>query len=273
MQQLVLFLVFLVWTFLRSNAQELYVFSNPASNIPARSLMLKAMGKSMVSYHNLEREYRISPEVQVGLHKNLMVAGGVSFSDMFFQNQQQFESFRFYGKYRFLSKDDIHRHFRMAVHGSYAWSNNPLVYQEMTMEGDNSGLQTGIIATGLINKLAVSGGVSYMILQGGARKINFGFPFSQQAMTYNLSAGYLLFPFTYKGYEQLNVNLYCELLGQKNTDLNTGFVDVAPAIQFIIASKMRINAGARFQINGNAHRMANEAIYISMEYNLLNIFK
>jgi hypothetical protein len=273
MKRVVFFLVFMVWAISKVRAQELYVFSNPASNIPARSLMFKAMGKRMVSYHNLEREYRISPEVQVGLHKNLMVAGGVSFSDMFFQNQQQFESFRFYSKYRFLSKDDIHRHFRMAVHGSYAWSNNPLVYQEMNTEGDNSGLQTGIIATGLIDKLAVSGGLSYMQLQREARKINFGFPFSQQAITYNLSAGYLLFPFTYKGYEQLNVNLYCELLGQKNTDLNTGFIDVAPAIQFIIASKMRINAGARYQLKGNAHRMANEAIYVSLEYYLLNVFK
>ena len=254
-------------------AQELYIFSNPASNIPARSLMMKAMGKSMVSYHNLEREYRFSPELQVGLHKNLMVTGAVSFSDMFFQNKQEFESFRFYAKYRFLSKDDIHSHFRMAFHTSYTWTNNPLVYQEINAEGDNTGWQSGLIATGLLNKLAVSGGVSYMQLQRGKRKINFGFPFSENALSYNLSAGYLLFPFNYKNYQQLNVNLYCELLGQQNVDINAGFLDVAPAIQFIIASKMRINAGARYQISGNAHRMAQQAYYLSMEYYILNFFR
>jgi hypothetical protein len=55
------------------------MFTNPASNIPAKSIVLKAMGKTMKSYHNLEREYRFSPECQVGLNKNLMVAGGMSF--------------------------------------------------------------------------------------------------------------------------------------------------------------------------------------------------
>jgi hypothetical protein len=254
-------------------AQELYVFSNPASNIPARSLVFKAMGKSMVSYHNLEREYRLAPELQAGILKNLMVSGAISLSDMFFQNEQEFESFRFYAKYRFLSKDDIHSHFRMALHASYVWSKNPLVYQELNTEGDNTGLQTGLIATSLINKLAISGGVSYMQLQSAKRKINFGLPFSENALSYNLSLGYLLFPFQYKDYQQINVNLYAEFLGQKNTDLDAGFLDVAPAIQFIIASKMRINAGARFQLAGNAHRMANEAIYVSLEYYLLNVFK
>jgi hypothetical protein len=256
-----------------TSAQELYMFTNPASNIPAKSLVLKAMGKTMESYHNLEREYRFSPECQVGINKRLMVAGGLSFSDMFFEKGQRFESFRVYSKYRFLSKDDIHRHFRMAVHATYSWSRNPLVYQEMNLEGDNRGLQTGVIATGLVNKLAVSGGISYMQLLHDQRKINFGFPFSNQALTYNLSMGYLLFPFSYKSYQQVNVNLYCELLGQRNTDLNVGFMDVAPAIQFILASRMRINAGARYQLAGSAHRMTTQAYYLSMEYYLLNVIK
>ena len=266
-------LIFLLIFSLLSTAQELYMFTNPASNIPAKSIVLKAMGKTMKSYHNLEREYRFSPECQVGLNKNLMVAGGLSFSDMFFEDGQRFESFRVYSKYRFLSKDDIHRHFRMAVHATYSWSRNPLVYQEMNLEGDNAGLQTGIIATGLVNKLAVSGGVSYMQLFHDRRKINFGFPFSNNAIGYNLSAGYLLFPVSYKSFKQVNVNLYCEFLGQRNTDLNVGFMDVAPAIQLILASKMRINAGARYQLAGTAHRMTTQAYFLSMEYYLLNVIK
>jgi hypothetical protein len=77
----------------------------------------------------------------------------------------------------------------------------------------------------------------------------------------------------YKSYDQVNVNLYCEFLGQQNTDLNVGFIDVAPAIQLIVASRMRINAGARYQLAGSAHRMATEAYYVSLEYYLLNVFK
>lgn len=255
------------------SAQELYMFTNPASNIPAKSIVLKAMGKTMKSYHNLEQEYRFSPECQVGINKKIMVSGGLSFSDMFFEEGHRFESFRLYTKYRFFSQDDVHRHFRMAVHATYSWSRNPLVYQELNLEGDNTGLQTGVIATGLVNKLAVSGGISYLQLLHDKRKINFGFPFSTNAIAYNLSAGYLLFPFSYKSYKQVNVNLYCELLGQRNTDLNVGFMDVAPAIQLILASKMRINAGARYQISGNAHRMAQQAYYLSMEYYILNFFR
>ena len=255
------------------HAQELYVFSNPASNIPAKSLVLKGMGKSVPSIHHAGNEYRFSPESQIGLHKNLMLTGGVSFSDMYFRNQQAFESFRVSAKYRFLSKDDVHRHFRMAAHAGYSWSDNPLVYQELNLEGDNGGWQTGLIATGLVNKLAVSAGVSYLNVLQTNKTIVSVFPFSNQAILYNLSTGYLLFPMKYKSYDQVNVNLYCEFLGQQNTDLNLGFIDVAPAIQLIVASKMRINAGARYQLTGSAHRMATQAYYVSVEYYLLNVFK
>jgi hypothetical protein len=256
-----------------SLAQELYVLTNPASNIPAKSLVLKGMGKVVPSVHHSGYEYRFSPEGQVGLHKNWMLTSGVSFSDMYFRQQQTFESFRVSAKYRFLSKDDVHRHFRMAAHAGYGWSDNPIVYQELSLDGDNGGWQTGLIATSLVNKLAVSAGVSYLNVLQTNRKIDMGFPFSKNALTYNLSAGYLLFPYRYKSYDQLNVNLYCEFLGQQNTDLNKGFVDVAPAIQLIIASRMRINAGARYQLAGSAYRMATQAYYVSVEYYLLNVIK
>jgi hypothetical protein len=273
MRHYLIFFTVILFYVTKGFSQELYIFSNPASNIPAKSLVLKGMGKSVVAYHDLNREYRFASEIQVGIHKNLMVAGGLSFSDMYFLSKQQFESYRIYAKYRFLSKDGLHQHFRMAAHASYSRTNNPLVYQELNTEGDNTGFQTGLIATGLVNKLAVSGGLSYMQLEKGKRKINLGLPFSNNAFNYNLSLGYLLFPFKYKDYRQVNLNLYCELLGQKNTDINRSFIDVAPAIQLIVASRMRINAGARFQLSGNTHRMANEAVYVSLEYYILNALK
>ena len=251
-------------------AQELYMFTNPASNIPAKAWVVKGMGKAIASSHHKGGEYRFAPECQVGLNKNWMVSGGLSFSDMFERSGLQFESFRGYAKYRFLSLDDVHRHFRMAVHGSYAWSNNPLRYQELNFEGDHSGFQWGIIGTGLVHKLAVSGGVSLLQRMGSQTKPALNVRVSDQAMGYHLSAGYLLFPLRYKDYRQVNVNLYVELLGQRNLDMKAGFMDVAPAIQFVFASRLRINAGARYQLYGSTSRMATQAAYLSMEYYFLN---
>jgi hypothetical protein len=254
-------------------AQELYVFTNPASNIPAKAIVAKASAKSMISYHNNEREFRFSPEVQVGLSKKLMLAGGVSFSNMFFESKQQFESARLYAKYRFLSKDDVHKHFRMAAFATGAWSNNELVYQELNLDGDNSGFQLGLVATQLIHKFAASAGVSYVTQLETKSKLPLGLPFSNRAVQYNLSTGYLLLPVKYKNYQQLNVNLYCELLGQQSTDIKSGFIDMAPALQFIFKSSTRVNFGSRFQLKGNAHRMANQSLFVSIEHYFLNALK
>lgn len=255
------------------SAQELYVYTNPASNIPAKSVVAKLSGKTMKAYHNNEREYRFSPEVQVGLSKNLMITAGTSFSDMFFQNSMQFESVRLYAKYRFLSKDNLHKHFRMAAFVMGAWSNNPLVYQELNLEGDNSGIQTGLIATQLVKKFAASAGVSWVRQLEQKNKINFGPAFSNHALQYNLSMGYLLFPRSYNSYNQTNLNLYCEFLGQQNTDIKAGFVDMAPSLQLIFKSSTRLNVGTRFQLTGTAHRMAKESVFISVEHYFLNALK
>jgi hypothetical protein len=256
-----------------AQGQELYVFTNPASNIPAKALVAKLSTKSMESYHNLNREFRISPELQAGITKNLMVAGGASFSNMFFQNNMAFESARLYAKYRFYSNDAAHKHFRAAVFAQGSWSNNPLVYQEFNLDGDNSGFQIGAVGTQLVNKFAVSGGISYVRQLERINKIEFFRGFSNEAVQYNLSMGYLLFPRNYESIKQTNINLYCEFLGQRNTDMSVGFLDIAPALQFIFNSKARVNFGGRFQLSGNAHRMADRSVFLSFEYYILNAFK
>ncbi|HMO32485.1 MAG TPA: hypothetical protein PKE63_07550 [Lacibacter sp.] len=257
---------------LYSFSQELYVFSNPASNIPSHSLVAKTGIKTMRSVHSGNREYRLMPELQAGLTKNLMLAGSLNFSDMFFRNGLQWEGARLYTKYRFFSSDAVHRHFRLAAYAQGAWSRNPLVYQEFNLEGDNSGIQTGLIATQLVKKLAVSGGLSYVRQLEQKDKVSYGRPFSNEALQYNLSMGYLLFPRSYTSYQQTNLNLYCELLGQRNTDLGAGFTDLAPALQLIFNSRTRFNLGGRFQVAGNAHRMARESVFLSVEHYFLNAF-
>jgi len=252
------------------SGQELYVFSSPASNVPARSITAKASAKSLVSYHNSEREYRIMAELQTGLSKNWMLSGGVSFSDMYFKKGQRFESIRLYTKYRFLSKDDVHRHFRMAAFISGSWSRNPLVYQELTTDGDNNAIQAGVIATQLIRRLALSGTISNISLTGNPSKIEFGLPFYRNVIQYSLSGGYLILPLEYTSYKQVNLNAYLEFLGQYAPSARAGFIDVAPAVQLIFNSTTRVNFGARFELTGNFHRMANQSFLLSVEHTMLN---
>lgn len=254
-------------------AQELYVFTNPASNIPGKSLVAKLATKTMRSSHSNENEWRIMPEVQLGINKKLMLSATGSFSNMFFQDAVKFESAKLYAKYRFYSYDEVHQHFRAAAFATAAWSKNPLVYQELNLDGDNSGVQVGMIATQLIKKFAATAGVSYIRQLEKTDKVNLGFPFSNEGIQYNISMGYLVFPRNYKSYKQTNFNLYCEFLGMKNTDIGKSFIDIAPAFQLIFNSSTRVNAGARYQLAGNAHRMAKESYFISLEYYFLNVLK
>ena len=213
------------------------------------------------------------PEMQVGISKKIMLTAAASFSNMFFEEGMRYESARLYAKYRFYSKDEVHKHFRAAAFAAGAWSNNPLVYQELNLDGDNSGVQAGLIATQLVNKFAAGAGVSYIRQLEQKDKVFFGPPFSNEGIQYNFSMGYLLFPRSYTSYNQTNLNLYCEFLGLKNTDISRSFLDIAPAIQLIFKSSTRVNLGARYQLAGNAHRMATQSFYVSLEHYFLNALK
>jgi len=274
MHRLIFFIFLIISSSMQCiSAQELYVFSSPASNLPARSLTAKLSLKSLASYHNSERENRFMGEIQAGLSKNLMISGGVSFSDMYFQKGQRFESYRLYTKYRFLSNDDIHRHFRMAAFVSGSWSRNPLVYQELSTDGDNNAIQAGLIATQLIKRLAISTTISQISVVGNASKIELGFPFIRNTFQYSVSGGYLFFPVKYTSYKQVNLNGYLEFIGQYAPSVSSGFLDAAPAVQFIFNSTTRLNLGARFQVAGSFHRMANQSFFFSVEHTMLNQWK
>jgi hypothetical protein len=97
--------------------------------------------------------------------------------------------------------------------------------------------------------------------------------YGYQAFNYSLSAGYLLFPRKYKSYEQTNFNVYVELIGSKGLDRDYAFTDLAPAIQLIVNSNAKINAGYRFQISGGAYRMGTSSFSISYERSFLNAIK
>ena len=137
------------------------MFSEPASNMPAHSLSAKVSGRFAVPSSGRLAFQRYAPEIMLGLNKNWMLHGTAFFSD-FYNAGMHFEALRLYAKYRFFSQDEVHRHFRLAAFAEAAWSDNPFRYHDINLSGDNSGLEGGLIATQLIQRLAVSGTVSYL---------------------------------------------------------------------------------------------------------------
>ncbi len=257
-------------------AQELYPLTEPASNNPARSVAVKAMAMLHGDRHSGRTMQRYMTDVSLGLSKNLMLRGGGNFSNMH-QNAMIWEGARLYAKYRFLSNDDVHKHFRMAVFGMYGYSRNHLDHNEINlMMGEQSGVQAGVVATQLWNKLAVSGTVAWNeVLDGIRKEKQYSDLYAYQAINYSLSAGYLLLPFEYKDYNQTNLNLYVELLGGRNINFPAEkyWVDLAPSVQAIFNSTAKLNAGFRFQLSGDVYRLAENGVFVSFEYLFLNALK
>ena len=262
-------------SFLNTGAQELYVFTEPASNMPAKSMSLKLTGNFMgaQSWHDRPMQ-RYTPEVMFGLSKKWMLHLATTFSDMHTSNFR-WESAYLYAKYRFLSNDELHSHFRMAVFAEGAYSRSPFDNDEVSLQGDKSGIQAGLIATQLWHKLAISSTISHIQVLDESRsdKVLYVPERIYQVMNYSLSAGYLLLPREYTDYKQLNINLYTELLAQQSLDRSGYYVDLAPAVQVIFASNTKLNIGYRFEISGDMSRMADKSWLISLERTFLNALR
>jgi hypothetical protein len=262
-----------------SKAQELFVHADPASNMPAKSIAFALTNKHMPqTIHSRTPENRTQFQLHFGLSKNLMLTGGVTFSDMY-TSAFEWESASLYAKYRFFSNDDVHAHFRMAGFAKLAYSKNDLYYDEIDFDGDQSGLQLGLIATKLINRFAISGTVSYNRVLSSLPKFYIADPFYYNAVNYSLSTGLLILPVEYKDYKQTNVNLYMELLGMQNIDGGfTGIkryaIDLAPSVQFIFNSQFKVDISHRYQIASNGmHRMWTNSWFLRLEYDWLNALK
>ena len=246
-------------------AQEQYVNTEPASNMAAKSLGIRVENQG---YFKPDFKHRSTLELMYGVNKNLMVHSTAYLSN-FYQNKQRFEGLSAYTKYRFYSVDTVQRHFRMAVFAKVASIKNPVSNQEIALEGDNTGVQSGLIATQLIHKLALSGSLSYlraMENRGGYQPVN------RNSIAYTLSAGYLLFPKQYTNYEQTNINLYAELLGKTNPGKGQYYLDVAPAVQFIFNSVLRVDLSYRTPLTNCMIRNTQNMYLVRIEYNLFNLF-
>jgi hypothetical protein len=249
-----------------TRAQELYVNTEPASNMAAHSLgiRLENQGFNSGGFKN-----RTTLEAMYGATGKLMLHGAL-YNSNFYQSNQRFEGGSFYAKYRFLSVDTVQAHFRGAVFGKAAISRNPYMMQEVALEGDNSGLQGGVIFTKLMHKLALSGSASY--LRGLNSANDYGtITGAKEALAYTLSAGYLLLPKNYTSYNQVNLNLYAELLGKTNPGYGQSYLDVAPAVQFIFNSVCRLDFSYRTPLHNNMQRNSANMYLVRFEYNFFNL--
>jgi len=240
-------------------AQELFPSSEPASNMSAKSIGLR-LNNQLSDYKKSFSIVRINPEIMWGINKKWMMHVDAYVGNLY---QKEFlpEQFSLYFKYRFLSIDNVHSHFRMAAFGRLTAGNNNLQNDSM-MINYTSGYHAGIVITQLIHKLALSSTFGYQ------QNWNNTSP----SINYILSSGYLLFPRHYSKYNQLNCNLYVELIGRKMILNKESFIDVAPAIQFIINSVARIDVLYQTKLTGSNARKYNTAALIKLEYNFLNAY-
>lgn len=266
-----IFFVALLFFNLSAFSQELFVFTEPASNMPGKSFGFRDMNAFMfekdgkLNYHNM-------PELMWGINKKWMVH-----AQGFISNRQDggfdTEGGSLYAKYRFFSEDGIQSHFRMALYGRYSFNSADIHQQELETMGHNTGYEAGFIATKLLHKVAVSTSLSYERALDNKPGYKFPSTESNSAMNYTLSVGKLMLPKVYKSYKQTNVNLMLELLGQRLNGNGKSYLDLAPSIQFIINSQARIDLGYRQELYSTMNRTAPNGMILKFEYTFFNAFK
>jgi hypothetical protein len=253
-----------------ANAQELFVFTEPASNMPTNTLGFRVMNAFMRE-PGATLNYHLMPELMWGLNKNTMVhlQGFVSNRN----NTLVTEGGSIYAKYRFYSSDQVHSHFRMAGYGRFSMNNADIHQEEIETMGHNTGFELGFIATQLLNKVAISSSISYEQAGNNGTKYKFPTTQSNNATNYTLSFGKLMLPKEYTSYKQVNINLMLEMIGQRLNGSGKSFLDIAPSVQAIINSQARIDLGYRYELYSNMQRTAPNGVILKFEYTVFNFLK
>ena len=249
------------------HAQELFVMTEPASNMPTASIGVRDMSlfafkkTGGYNYHNM-------PELMWGVNKDWMVHASAFLSDK--QGDLMLEGGSLYAKYRFFSVDDLHSHLRLAAYGRISTSNAEIHQEDIETMGMNSGYEIGAVATQLINKTALSASISYERAFNNQGNI-FPDEWSNSAMNYTFSVGQLMYPKKYTNFKQTNINAMLELLGQRLNQNGKSYLDVVPSIQFIVNSQARIDLAYRRQIYSDMERISANSILLKLEYTFFNV--
>ena len=243
--------------------QELFVVTDPASNVPTGSLSVRLSNSLFKEVYEDGYNYHLMPEVTYGITKNLMVRTSVFLSDR--SNSLYAEGANIFSKYRFYSSDDLHSHFRMAAFARYSFNRADIHQEQIEIMGHNSGYETGVVITQLINKVAISSSVSFE--KALDNKPDYEFPNTPR----NLQTSHkrLLIPTAVLiGHYTASA---AEFVGQTLNENGKTYIDLVPSIQFIFNSQARIDVGYRRELYSNMLRTAPNGIYLNFEYTFFNI--
>lgn len=279
------------------HAQELFPSTEQASTLP------KGVFAARFSFQTFQEplgrsKYWTALRAMYGLSRKLTVIGTLSASNhhlkafpgslinyFMLHHKKQYPAFpyllegvHFYAKYRLLSFDGEQRHLRMALYaeGSKVFGAHDTA--EPNLMGDNSGMAGGLILTWLHKRLAVSFTGGYIHpLRYKDSIVTFR---SGNTWNYALSSGYRIYPRTYSSYENVNINVYAELLGRAYeaasityrgqtftnsrfllagdpysyaTLIRGNYIELRPALQFIFKSKTRVDLGASFPVYNKSY--------------------
>lgn len=253
-------------------AQELFTWTEPASNMAAKSIGFRVTNTLMNNNGSNKYSYLLRPEIMFGISGKVMMH-----AEGFFSNENKgfaANGAALYFKYRFLSNDEVHSHFRMAFYTRAAINNSQIYQQSIELNERNSGYEAGFITTKLINKVAMSVSAGFLHAADNTNENKFFYPDKyRNAIGYSFSIGKLMLPKEYTSYNQINLNLMLELLGQTNFGNGKTYLDLAPVAQFIILSRMRVDASYRFAMLKDLYRSASAGFLLRLEYNIFNAYK
>jgi hypothetical protein len=254
-----------------AKAQELFVMTEPASNMPAGAIGVRTMNSFMYEKDGTPN-YHIMPEIMWGASAKWMFH-----LQSFHSNRStgglKTEGGAVYAKYRFYSNDDFHKHFRMAIYGRYSKNRADIHQEEIETMGHNTGFELGMISTKLVNKVAVSSTISFEKALDNKPSYKYPTTQSSHATNYTLSVGKLMYPKKYTGLKQTNINLMCELLGQTLNQNGKSYLDIVPSLQFIIRSQARVDIAYRKELYSAMTRTAPNGFMVKFEYTFFNVTK
>lgn len=271
---------FLFFSYQQLKSQELYINTEPASLIPKGTKVVRLHHHTFFlnetnSPSSVSNAKVLIPSISYGISKKIMVSASFQFSNNPYDILKNFafNGYKLYSKQRILSTDKNKYHTRLssfikyANHGKWYAPNYKYLKNNYDLDFQDSGLEVGLIATQLINKLAISvtsgfGIISNRTSDGTYDDKNFN------SLHNSVSAGYLLFPRKYKSYKQTNFNIYLEyltssILSKEYPSIYNKFMStIAPGIQFIIMSRSRLDFGYKIRPNNSPNEFLVKLTYI-----------
>ena len=264
----------------RTYSQELYINTEPASLIPKGTKVIRLHHHTIFLNDSNEpgsvnSAKLLISSISYGISKKIMVSASFQLSNNPFDPlpNNGFNGFKLYSKQRILTTDKEKYHTRLssfikyANHGKWNLPNYKFISSNYDLDFQDTGVEVGLIATQLVNKLAISVTSGFGIISNNTadgtyddKKFN--------SIHNSISAGYLLFPRKYKSYKQTNFNIYLEYLTNsilsKNypSRYNKFMSTIAPGIQFIIMSRSRLDFGYKIRGNNSPNEFLIKLTYI-----------